>query len=137
VTLLLLVAITVTVVYIVLKWKIVPAVVENDSSVDKSIADDIVTNINPAYKSVRRQRVIANHDFEDVRDTTGVGETATTDTEQQESGYENQVFELKMEKNVAYQSSTIVQIPLHLNVEYCDESKKANHQGARNDEDYI
>jgi hypothetical protein len=144
----------VTMVYIVLKWKILPAVVENGSkntctSVDKSQADDIVTNINPAYKTVRRQRVTtANHEFEEVRDTstTGVGETTTElDAEQQESCYENQEFELKMKRNVAYQSSTTLQIPsrpLHLNVEYCKEldreSRKVKNQATCNDDkDYI
>ena len=146
--LLLSVAITVTVIYIISKWKISPANVENSSknaSVDKSKADDnIVTNINPAYKSVRRPRVTTNHDFEEVRDTSaGVGDT-TTDTELQqlESHYKNQDPELKTEKNVAYQPSIAVQTPLalHLSVEYCDESRKAfnvNHQATSNDKDYI
>ena len=145
VILLLLVTITVTVVYIMSKWKISLANinVENGSknmSVDKSKADDnIVTNINPAYKSVRHQRarVTTNHDFEEVcvcyTSTTGVGDT-TTDAEQQH--YENQDPELKMAKNVAYQPSTIV----HLSMEYCDESKRAfnvNRQATHCDEDYI
>ena len=127
------------------KWKISPANVENSSknaSIDKSKADDnIVTNINPAYKSVRRPRVTTNHDFEEVRDTSaaGVGDT-TTDTElQQESHYKYQDPELKTEKNVAYQPSTTVPA-LHLSVEYCDESRKAfntNHQATSNDKDYI
>ena len=146
--LLLLVAITVTVVYIMLKWKISPANinVENGSknmSVDKNKADDnIVTNINPAYKSVRHQRarVTANHDFEEVYvrhiSTTGVGDTTTDAEQQQESHYENQDPELKTAKNVAYQPSTIV----HLSMEYCDESKRAfnvNSQATHCDEDYI
>ena len=146
VILLLLVAITVTVVYIMLKWKISLANVENGSknmSVDKSKADDnIVTNINPAYKSVRHQRarVTTNYDFEEVcvhyTSTTGVGDTTTDAEQQQESHYENQDPELKTAKNVAYQPSTIV----HLSVEYCNESKRAfnvNRQATRCDEDYI
>ena len=149
--LLLSVAITVTVVYIMFKWKISPPNVENSSknsnaSVDKSKADDnIITNINPAYKSVRRPRVTTNHDFEEVhvRDTSaGAGDT-TTDTElKQESHYKYQDPELKMEKNVAYQPSIAVHTPLalHLSVEYCDESRKVfnmNHQATSNDKDYI
>ena len=136
-------------IYIISKWKISPANVENSSknaSVDKSKADDtIVTNINPAYKSVRRPRVTTNHDFEEVRDTSaaGVGDTTTDSELQQELHYKNlQDPELKTEKNVAYQPSIAVQTPLalHLSVEYCDESRKAfnvNHQATSNDKDYI
>ena len=77
-----------------------------------------------------------------IATSAGAGGTTTDMEQQQESHYENQDPELKMERNVAYQSSTTVQTPLalHLRVEYCDESRKTfnvNHQAMCNDEDYI
>lgn len=136
--LLLLVAIVSTVVYLMSKRKILSANAKDNcnTSVEKSRVDDIVTNTNPAYMSIQRQRATANHEFEVVCDTsiTDIGETTT---ELQESN-ESRNSKLIMERNVAYEDSTTVQISLHLNVAYY-ESRKAfinvNHQA--NDQDYV
>lgn len=151
-TLFLLAAITTTIVYLVhvLKRKILSTTVgdESSTSVERSPPHEtIVTITNPAYKLVQRQRatVTANRELEQVtRDpsTIGVEESTAIDTEPQESNDESQDSELKMEKNVAYQSSTTTQnnlIPLHLNMAYRYESRKAfnvNHH-ADDEEDYI
>ena len=133
VILLILVAI---VVYLVLKRKILSATAQDNcnTSVEKSKVDDIVTHTNPAYKSVQQQRVTTNREFEVVRDTniTDIGETTM---ELQESN-ESRDSKLIMERNVAYEASSTVQISLHLNVAYCEsrEAFNVNHQA--NDEDY-
>ena len=136
--LLLLVAIVSTMVYLVLKRKILSANAKDNcnTSLEKSKVDDIVTNINPAYMSIQRQRATANHEFEVVCDTN-IPDIGETTMELQESN-ESRNSKLIMERDVAYEASTTVQISLHLNVAYY-ESRKAfinvNHQA--NDEDYI
>ena len=124
--LLLLVAIIATLVYLVLKRKIISANFHEDTN---RTVDDIFTSSNPAYKSVQCRRAAANHKFEVVCDASGTRETTM---ELQELN-ETPESELKMERNVAYQSSTI---SLHLNVAY--ESRRVLEKNDQVDgDDYI